>query len=156
MAWAAPAQAQEVDLLDFFSGRLTGSGEFRALDGNNRTIQATYRGVVSGGILTLTSNLVFSDGEKQTVAWTFTRNPAGGYVARRREVDGPVNVATSGNRFSMSYQATVKAKDGQTYKLSFDETYTRTGPRTLSNSTQVTYFLLPLGTSSMTITKAAN
>lgn len=154
---AGTARAQELDLFELFSGRLTGSGEFRGLDGSNKRIQGTRRGVASGNSLTLTENLVFSDGENSTTVWTFTRNAAGGgYVARRKEVSGPVTVTVSGSQFQMSYQATVTSKDGQTHKLSFDETYTRTSSRTVSNATQVSMFFLTLGNSTMTWTKAAN
>jgi Protein of unknown function (DUF3833) len=146
---AAPAGG--LTLENFFLGPLRGAGsEQDSEHAAARSVTFSGTGTRVDGGVRLVYNVVFSDGEHQHRVWTFVKVAPSTYIGRRADVVGNAQVTQSGNDVHMTYTARVDTKGGPK-NLSFDEHFTRTGPRTLVNRLQATYLFLTVASGDITI-----
>jgi hypothetical protein len=143
---AAPAGAAPLVLEKFFNGRFQATGTFdNARDGTQRRMNVAMRGRWDGATLTLREDFVYSDGERDRKTWVFTKVAEGRYVGRREDVIGTADVTQDGDDVRLSYVARVKTKDGSSYDVRFNDLLRLTGPRTVLNTADVTYYVVNVG-----------
>jgi len=101
---AAPASGAEFRLEDFFQGRTTATGSFRAISGLKRTFDVVLHGRWTGKTLVLREDFRYADGERDTKTWRFRKTGPKTYVGTREDVIGETMVRLDGNRAYFSYR----------------------------------------------------
>lgn len=145
--------ARKLVLEDFFRGPLVAQGEFvNTRDGTRRGLKVRMAGRWDGRVLTLREDFVYSDGEKDQKTWRFTKVGEGRYVGTREDVIGTADIVQDGNDVKLSYTATVRTKSSS-YPIRFADRLAMTGPRSVLNTAQLSYFFFNVGTVRLEIRK---
>lgn len=103
LIWAAPANAADLRLEDFFKGRTTATGSFRAITGVSRKFDVVLHGRWDGRVLVLHEDFRYADGEKDTKTWRFRKTGPHTYIGTREDVVGEARVKLSGDKARFSY-----------------------------------------------------
>jgi Protein of unknown function (DUF3833) len=149
----AEAPARVFVLERDLAGTFAGEGVFRVpLMGVERRFSVVMRGTWNSRAQTLTlrEDFVFTDGEKQTLTWRFTKTGPGTYDGRREDVVGVATGRQDGAAFRLFYTADI-ASGGSTRRLSFSDVLYRGAGRTLVNEAFVFWYGVRIGSVSLTL-----
>jgi hypothetical protein len=100
---AAPANARELRLEDFFKGHTTAKGSYRAINGVSRKFDVVLHGRWDGRTLVLREDFRYADGERDTKTWRFRKTGQNTYIGTREDVVGNTKVRIDGNKARFSY-----------------------------------------------------
>ncbi|MEJ2518295.1 MAG: DUF3833 family protein [Methyloceanibacter sp.] len=100
---AAPANARDLRLEDFFQGQTTAKGSYRAINGVSRKFDVFLHGRWDGRTLVLREDFRYADGEKDTKTWRFRKIGQNTYIGTREDVVGQAKVRIDGNKAFFSY-----------------------------------------------------
>tara|TARA_R110002020_G_scaffold6689_19_gene28432 strand:+ start:267 stop:809 length:543 start_codon:yes stop_codon:yes gene_type:complete len=140
---AAPAQARDFKLEDFFEGKTYAYGSFAAITGLRRTFRVDLTGKVRGPELVLREDFVYDDGERDTKTWVFIRTGPGTYTGTREDVLGQTTVRVSGNTARFNYRVDLDPK-GKSNVVRFFDKLVLEDDGTVRNTALVTKFALPI------------
>jgi hypothetical protein len=151
----ASATAGKLVLEDFFRGTLVAEGVFtNTRDGSTRSMKVQMKGTWDGTTLTLVEDFVWSDGERDRKTWRFTRVGEGRYTGTREDVVGTAEVVQDGDAVRLSYTAKIKTDGGSVYSIRFADVLRLVDGRTVLNTAALkAFWLIPVGTVSLTIRK---
>jgi hypothetical protein len=156
--WTAERQAsaETIDLATFFSGHLIATGKFKNFrDGSNRGVKVDIRGGPVGKGFRLTTNTTFSDGEKERKVWGFERISSTRYIGRRTDLVGTASVVVKGRVVSLRYIAKVRASDGKSYNVTFQETFELSKSGHGKNLVKASVFSIPVGEAVLSMRKVS-
>ena len=100
---AAPANARELRLEDFFKGHTTAKGSYRAINGVSRKFDVVLHGRWDGRTLVLREDFRYADGETDTKTWRFRKTGQNTYIGTRVFVVGNTMLSFDGNMAFFSY-----------------------------------------------------
>jgi hypothetical protein len=100
---AAPANARELRLEDFFQGHTTAKGSYRAINGVSRSFDVALYGRWDGRTLVLREDFRYADGETDTKTWRFRKTGQNTYIGTREDVVGSTKVRINGNKAFFTY-----------------------------------------------------
>jgi Protein of unknown function (DUF3833) len=108
-------------LEDYFNGHTTAWGLFQDRFGRvRRTFRAEITGRYADGLLTLTENFVYNDGERQQRVWQITPLGDGRYEGRAGDVVGIAQGAASGNAVHWEYDLELPVGE-RVWQVHFDD-----------------------------------
>lgn len=147
----APASA--LTLVDAFSGRATGVGEFKVwLTGDQRRFTALLNGTVTGQTgarrLTVVEDFIYDDGDKNRLTWVF--DEVGGqkvgivrWTGKREDTVGVAEVIEKDGVIRLTYTADFVSPSGTT-RLGFSDVIYDAGNGLIINDAIVTRWRLPV------------
>lgn len=143
---ALPATAHSADLRleEFFAGRTEATGSFRAINGVRRDFTVALHGRWNGKTLTLREDFVYSDGERDTKTWRFTKTGPKTYEGTREDVIGTTEVRLEGRRATFSYRVDLDPGPGRNIVRFFDTLILSQDGRTIANTANVFKGPLPV------------
>ncbi len=144
LATSAPAQAADTFMESFFRGKSTATGSFAAINGVKRQFDVTLTGTVRGKTLSLREDFVYTDGERDTKTWRFTRTGANTYVGTREDVIGETVLTVSGKSATFTYLVDLDAGPGENIVRFHDRLTLQTGGQTMENTATVTKYGFPV------------
>ena len=146
---AAPkAPAAPLTLVDAFSGRATGVGEFKVwLTGDQRRFTALLNGTVTGQTgarrLTVVEDFIYDDGDKNRLTWVFDEVGAGRWTGKREVTVGVAEVIEKDGVIRLTYTAAFVSPSGTT-RLGFSDVIYDAGGGLIINDAIVTRWGLPV------------
>jgi hypothetical protein len=146
---AAPkAPAAPLTLVDAFSGRSTGVGQFKVwLTGDERRFTARLNGTVTGKAgarrLTVVEDFVYEDGDKNRLTWVFDELGAGRWTGKREDTVGMAEVIEEDGVIRLTYTADFVSPTGTT-RLGFSDVIYDAGAGMIVNDAIVTRWGLPV------------
>jgi len=146
---AAPkAPAAPLTLVDAFSGRATGVGEFKVwLTGDERRFTALLNGTVTGQTgarrLTVVEDFIYDDGDKNRLTWVFDEVGAGRWSGKREDTVGVAEVIEKDGVIRLTYTADFVSPSGTT-RLGFSDVIYDAGGGLMINDAIVTRWGLPV------------
>ncbi|WP_165216223.1 DUF3833 family protein [Affinirhizobium pseudoryzae] len=137
------AEAADLALEQYFMGKTKATGEFSAINGVKRSFSVDLTGRWDGKTLVLREDFKFSDGEKDTKTWRFTKTGPGRYTGTREDVIGTTDVVIDGKvaRFNYLVNLGTPAKPN---KVRFYDKMVLEPDGRLVNTAWVTKYLLPV------------
>ncbi len=133
------AAAADLRLEEFFKGKTYAYGKFSAINGNKREFRVDLNGKWNGKTLTLREDFFYTDGERDTKTWRFTKTGKNTYSGTREDVKGATTVKVRGNKATFSY--VVDLDNGPKENLvRFNDTLILTKEGTLKNTAWVSKF----------------
>jgi hypothetical protein len=116
----------ELELQEFFDGRLTAHGQFQDIFGTvRRSFVVEIAGDWDGQRLILTEDFVYEDGATEQRVWTLVPTGPETWQGTAPGVDGVATGVEDGNRFNWRYtiDLPIPAADGtvETLRVSFDD-----------------------------------
>lgn len=142
-----PPRIEPLTLEEFFVGHTTGEGRFESrIAGVERTFTVKTTGTWDGRTLTLREDFVFSDGERDSKTWRFTRQKDGTYRGTREDVIGVAEIWQDAETVRLSYVARVAGKGGKTRNLSFEDVLVPQSRNVVLNKAVVSKYGVPVGT----------
>lgn len=139
----APAQARDLALESFFSGRTSAEGSFRAITGLRRTFSVSLQGKWDGRTLTLREDFTFDDGTRDRKTWRFIKIGSNSYRGTREDVVGETLVRIDGNVARFTYLVYLDAANRRN-RVRFHDTMTLRDDGTVLNSAYVTKLGFPV------------
>ena len=151
---AAPkAPAAPLTLVDAFSGRSTGVGEFKVwLTGDTRRFTAKLHGSVTGQMgarrLTVVEDFIYDDGDKNRLTWVFDevapqKDGVGRWTGKREDTVGVAEVIEKDGVIRLTYTADFVSPSGTT-RLGFSDVIYDAGGGLIINDAIVTRWGLPV------------
>ncbi|MCO5732864.1 DUF3833 family protein [Rhizobium sp. SSA_523] len=137
------AQAADLVLESYFSGKTRATGAFGAINGVKRTFTVDLTGRFDGRTLVLREDFVFADGERDTKTWRFTKTAPGRYSGTREDVIGTTHVAISGRVARFNYLVNLGTAAKPNIVRFHDRMVLKDDGR-LINTAWVTKFLFPV------------
>lgn len=141
---AAPAAAADLRLEDFFKGRTTATGSFRAITGLKRDFDVVLNGRWDGKTLILREDFSYADGERDTKTWRFVKTGPNSYTGTREDVLGETKVTIAGNEAHFNYRVDLDPGEDRNVVRFFDKLELSPDGRTLLNRASVFKGLLPV------------
>lgn len=142
-----PPRIDPLTLEEFFVGHTTGEGRFESgIAGIERTFTVKTAGTWDGLTLTLREDFLFSDGERDSKTWRFTRQRDGTYRGTRGDVIGVGDIWQDGKTVRLSYVAEVIGKGGRKRNLTFEDVLVPQSRTVVLNKTVVSKYGFPVGT----------
>ncbi|MBP2160373.1 MULTISPECIES: DUF3833 domain-containing protein [Asticcacaulis] len=100
-------------LEDYFAGETRAYGVFEDRSGKvTRTFTVVTRGTARADGFTLDERFLWSDGERQSRTWTFTKAPDGSYRGTAGDVQGIAMLETRGDAMRLRYLLKLPNKGG--------------------------------------------
>ncbi len=151
---AAPkSPAAPLTLVDAFSGRATGVGEFKVwLTGDQRRFTALLNGTVTGQTgarrLTVVEDFIYDDGDKNRLTWVFDEMAPQNdgtvrWTGKREDTVGTAEVIEEDGVIRLTYTADFVSPSGTT-RLGFSDVIYDTGGGLIINDAIVTRWGLPV------------
>jgi len=145
---APKAPAAPLGLVDAFSGRATGVGEFKVwLTGDERRFTALLNGTVTGQTgarrLTVVEDFIYDDGDKNRLTWVFDEVGAGRWNGKREDTVGVAEVIEKEGVIRLTYTADFVSPTGTT-RLGFSDVIYDAGGGLIINDAIVTRWGLPV------------
>lgn len=141
---AAPAAAAELRLEDFFKGRTTATGSFRAITGQRREFDVVLHGRWDGRTLVLREDFRYADGERDTKTWRFVRTGWNSYVGTREDVVGEAKVTLAGDKAFFNYLVDLDPGGGRNIVRFYDTLELSEDGRAIANTARVFKGPLPV------------
>jgi hypothetical protein len=152
---AARAVPDIPDLSGFLTGRLVAEGKFSDYAaGSTRGMHVKISGGTRGETLSLTEEMVYSDGEKRKFVWRFTKEN-GTYVGYRSDLVGSAKVTQNRDVVEIAYRANIVLPNGEEQVLDFVETLTFKGQESAKLKINISKFFIPVAHADLTVTKVA-
>lgn len=137
------AYAADLSLESYFAGKTTASGSFSAINGVKRQFDVDLTGKWNGKTLTLREDFRYSDGERDTKTWRFTKIGPGKYTGTREDVIGTTTVDIEGKVAKFNYIVNLGTA-AKPNKVHFYDRMELQPDGTLVNTAWVTKFLFPV------------
>lgn len=137
------AEAADLALERYFAGKTTATGAFSAINGVKREFTVDLTGRWDGKTLVLREDFVFSDGQKDTKTWRFTKTGEGRYTGTREDVIGTTNVVIEGKVARFNYLVNLGTEAKPNKVRFYDKMVLEPGGK-LVNTALVTKYLLPV------------
>jgi hypothetical protein len=146
------AQAADLALERYFSGKTQATGSFSAINGVRRQFTVALTGRWNGKTLTLREDFHYSDGERDTKTWRFTKTGEGRYTGTREDVVGSTSVVIEGKvaRFNYVVDLGTPAKPNRVH---FYDRMELQADGTLVTTALVTKFLFPVARSKVVFSR---
>jgi hypothetical protein len=141
---AIPAAAADLRLEDFFKGRTTAKGTFRAITGLKREFDVVLHGRWDGETLVLREDFRYADGERDTKTWRFRKTGRNTYSGTREDVLGETKVTLSGNEAWFTYRVDLDPGKDRNIVRFVDKLELSPNGQTLLNRASVFKGLLPV------------
>jgi hypothetical protein len=142
-----PPRVEPLALETFFAGHTVGEGRFESgIAGVERTFTVKTTGTWDGRTLTLREDFVFSDGERDSKTWRFTRQKDGSFKGTREDIIGVAEIWQDGATVRLSYVAEVIGKAGRKRTLSFEDVLVPQSAGTVLHKAVVSKYGFPVGT----------
>lgn len=142
--FATDAAAADLRLEEFFLGRTTATGSFRAINGLKRDFEVLLHGRWDGRTLVLREDFRYDDGERDTKTWRFVKTGPNSYSGTREDVLGETLVKVSGNTARFNYRVDLDPGDDRNIVRFFDKLELSADGRTLLNRANVFKGPLPV------------
>jgi hypothetical protein len=142
IAWAGSVSAADFSFERLFAGRTVAEGSFSAINGVKRSFDVDLTGRWNGKVLTLREDFHFSDGERDTKTWRFTKTGPKSYEGTREDVIGKVPIYVEGKTARFSYLVYLDKE--RTNKVRFHDTMTIQPDGSIRNVALVTKFGFPV------------
>lgn len=153
LAAAAPAAAKDLRLEDFFRGRTTAEGSFRAINGLERKFDVDLHGRWDGRTLVLREDFRFDDGETDTKTWRFRKTGWNTYVGTRGDVVGDAQVTLAGSRAFFNYLVDLDPGEGRNLVRFYDTLELSPDGRRIANTARVFKGPIPVARVSVDFTR---
>ncbi|MGF9693868.1 DUF3833 family protein [Rhizobium sp. 0TCS1.26] len=152
LAMTHTAHAADLALERYFSCKTQATGSFSAINGVRREFTVALTGRWNGKVLTLREDFHYSDGERDTKTWRFTKTGKGRYTGTREDVVGSTNVVIEGKvaRFNYVVNLGTPAKPNRVH---FYDRMELQADGSLVNTALVTKFLFPVARSKVVFSR---
>jgi hypothetical protein len=145
---APKTKAAPLTLVDAFSGRSTGTGQFKVwLTGDQRSFTAALNGTVTGEAgarrLTVVEDFIYDDGDENTLTWVFDEVAPGRWTGKREDTVGLAEVIEENGVIRLTYTADFVSPSGTT-RLGFSDVIYDAGDGLIINDAIVTRWGLPV------------
>lgn len=137
------AYAADLTLESYFAGKTKATGSFSAINGVKRQFDVDLTGKWNGKTLTLREDFTYSDGERDTKTWRFTKLGPGLYTGTREDVIGQTRVEIEGKVAKFNYVVNLGTQ-AKPNKVHFYDRMELKPDGTLVNTAWVTKYLLPV------------
>ena len=138
-------QTPELDLREYFAGRVDGWGMFQDRKGEViKRFHVLINGHVEGNTLTLDEDFSFSDGTKQKRVWTLTADADGYWRGTAGDVVGEAHGRVVGNALHWQYVLSLPVDD-QVYDVHLDDWMYLIDQDTLINRSLMSKFGVKVG-----------
>lgn len=137
------AQATDLVFERYFAGKTTATGSFSAINGVKRNFDVDLTGRWNGKTLVLREDFVFSDGEKDTKTWRFTKTAEGRYTGTREDVIGTTDVVIDGKTARFTYLVNIGTA-AKPNRVRFHDTMVLQPDGRVVNTAWVTKYLFPV------------
>lgn len=137
------AQAADLSLERYFAGKTKATGSFAAINGVKREFEVDLTGKWNGKTLTLREDFRYSDGQRDTKTWRFTKIAEGKYTGTREDVIGTTTVEIEGRVAKFNYLVNL-GTSAKPNKVHFYDRMELKPDGTLVNTAWVTKYLLPV------------
>lgn len=137
------AYSADFTLESYFTGKTKATGSFSAINGVKRQFDVDLTGTWNGKTLTLREDFKYSDGERDTKTWRFTKIGPGKYTGTREDVIGETVVTIDGKVAKFNYLVNLGTA-AKPNKVHFYDTMELKPDGTLVNTAWVTKYLLPV------------
>ncbi|MBP2548467.1 hypothetical protein J2858_001360 [Neorhizobium galegae] len=137
------AEAADLVFERYFAGRTTATGSFGAINGVRRDFKVDLDGRWNGKTLVLREDFVFSDGEKDTKTWRFTKTGEGRYSGTREDVIGSTDVVIEGKVAKFTYLVNLGTA-AKPNTVRFHDTMVLQPDGRVINTAWVTKYLFPV------------
>lgn len=137
------AYAADLTLESYFTGKTKATGSFSAINGVKRQFDVDLTGKWNGKTLTLREDFTYSDGERDTKTWRFTKIGPGLYTGTREDVIGQTRVEIEGKVAKFNYIVNLGTA-AKPNKVHFYDRMELKPDGTLVNTAWVTKYLLPV------------
>lgn len=141
---AGPAAARDLRLEEFFKGRTSATGSFKAIDGTSRTFEVALHGRWDGKVLVLREDFRYADGETDTKTWRFEKTGWNTYSGTREDVIGQTRVVLAGDRAYFNYLVDLDPGEGRNVVRFYDTLQLSADGRSLTNTAIVFKGPLPV------------
>jgi hypothetical protein len=138
-----PAFATDA-MLNFFKGKSSATANFSAINGVKRDFTVKLDGKWNGKTITLREDFVYSDGERATKTWRFTKIEDGRYSGTREDVIGATTVHVRGNTARFTYLVDLDEGPGKNIVRFYDTIKFSKDGREALNTAIVTKYGLPV------------
>jgi hypothetical protein len=142
VALAGSTQASGFAFERVFIGKSIAKGKFSAINGVRRQFDVDLTGRWNGRVFTLREDFTFSDGERDTKTWRFTKTSPTTYEGTREDVVGKTLVKIDGRTARFTYLVYLDKQ--KTNKVRFHDTMTLQADGTVKNTAFVTKFGFPV------------
>ena len=123
----------------FFNNQLVAEGFVRDRKGNvTRYFTADIMATWNDNSGTLDEVFIWSDGERQTRVWQFSKTTDNQYLGTAGDVLGNATMDYAGNAIRMTYQLDVPLKSGKTIAIDMDDWLFQVSDNSLVNVTKMT------------------
>ncbi len=134
------------DPMYFFNNKLIAEGVVRDHNGKvTRSFEARINATwdENGGVLD--EVFIWSDGERQSRVWQFTKVGDNSYRGTANDVIGEASMVFEGNAIQMNYILSVKRDNGKTINLNMNDWLYQVNDKVLMNVTQMKKFGFEVG-----------
>jgi Protein of unknown function (DUF3833) len=140
---ASPALAADA-MLNFFKGKSFATANFSAINGVKRDFTVALKGKWNGKTITLREDFVYSDGERSTKTWRFTKVSEGKYSGTREDVIGATTVRIRGLTAKFTYLVDLDEGAGENIVRFYDTIKFSEDGKSALNTAIVTKYGLPV------------
>ncbi|MDX2276552.1 MAG: DUF3833 family protein [Hyphomonadaceae bacterium] len=139
----------------FLIGRTQGEGLFQDFTGRvRRRFAITLDGRMDNGVLVLTEDFVFDDGETDQRVWRIVRNADGAYTATAGDLIGEARGVVRGGALRWTYLFSLKI-GAKRLRVRFRDTFIQVADNVLLNEARVTKFGFEIGRTTIIIRREA-
>lgn len=150
-----PLASGELRIEQFLLGRTSGDGLFQDFTGRiRRRFSITLDGRLENGVLVLTEDFVFDDGETERRVWRITPQAGGVYSATAGDMIGEARGAQREGALRWSYLFSLKL-GARRLRVRFHDTFIQVAKDALLNEARVTKFGFELGRTTIIIRRDA-
>jgi hypothetical protein len=147
----APLPSGELRIEQFLLGRTRGEGLFQDFTGRiRRRFAITLDGRMESGVLVLTEDFLFDDGQTERRVWRISPQADGAYSATADDMIGEARGAQRAGALRWSYLFSLKL-GARRLRVRFRDTFVQVADDALLNEARVTKFGLELGRTTIII-----
>lgn len=126
-------------------GRTQGFGVFQDRSGAvRRRFSVELDGLIDDGVLVLTEDFTFDDGERERRVWRISCVGEHGYEARADDIIGAAKGRVRGGELRWSYLFSLKV-GSRRFRVRFDERFVQVGQDLLVNEARISKFGIRVG-----------
>ncbi|WP_224813521.1 DUF3833 domain-containing protein [Hasllibacter sp. MH4015] len=137
---------RQLNLEEFFDGRLTAYGQFQDVFGEvRRRFEVDIRGTWDGQTLRLVEDFVYDDGSTEQRIWTLQQTGNGGWQGTAPGVIGVATGQEVGDTFNWTYTIDLPLPDRDPLRVTFDDWMWLLSEDRVLNRAYMSRFGVPIG-----------
>jgi hypothetical protein len=145
--------SKELNLEDFFDGKVTAYGQFQDVLGNvTRRFEVDIQGEMVGKTLTLVEDFAYSDGAIEQRIWTINKVGENEWIGTADGVIGTARGEESGDMFYWNYTIDLPVPDGE-IRVRFDDYMWLLSDDRMLNKAYMSKYGVPIGEVTITFEK---